>query len=71
MLMTEQVRHGHRVCLQFKRESEGGRSFTVSTIRLWNRIFSEIRNKQNLIGFKKSMLEHFVSSYKDQDYFVM
>ena len=71
MLMREQVRHGHHVCPQFKRESEGGRSFTVSTIRLWNRIFSEIRNKQNLIGFKKSMLEHFVSSYKDQDYFVM
>ena len=71
MLMREQVRHGHHVCPQFKRESEGGRSFTVSTIRLWNKIFSEIRNKQNLIGFKKSMLEHFVSSYKDQDYFVM
>ena len=71
MLMREQVRHGHHVCPQFKWESEGGRSFTVSTIRLWNKIFSEIRNKQNLIGFKKSMLEHFVSSYKDQDYFVM
>ena len=71
MLMREQVRHGHHVCPQFKRESEGGRSFTVSTICLWNKIFSEIRNKQNLIGFKKFMLEHFVSSYKDQDYFVM
>ena len=32
---------------------------------LWNKIPSEIRNKQNLIGFKKSMLEHFVISYKD------
>ena len=56
---------------QFKRESEGGKSFSVSTIRLWNKIPSEIRNKQNLICFQKSMLEHFVKSYKDLDYFVV
>ena len=31
-------RHGllNVVCPRFKRESEGGRSFTVSTTRLWN-----------------------------------
>ena len=29
---------------QFKRESEGGKSFSVSTIRLWNKIPREIRN---------------------------
>ena len=51
-----------------KRESERGRSFTVSTIRLQNKIPSEIRNKQNLICFQKSMLEHFLKSYNDLDY---
>ena len=51
-------------------QKEGG-SLTVSTIRLWNKIPSEIRNKQNLICFQKSMLEHFVNSCKDLDYFVV
>ena len=56
---------------QFKRESAGGKSFSISTIRLWNKIPSEIRNKQNLICFQKSMLEHFVNSCKDLDYFAV
>ena len=56
-------RHGqlNLVYPRFKRESERGRF-------LWNKIPSEIRNKQNLICFQKSMLEHFVKSYKDLDY---
>ena len=62
-------RHGQlNLVYRFKRESERERPFTVSTIRLWNKIPSEIRNKQNLICFQKSMLEHFVKSYKDLDY---
>ena len=27
--------------------------------------------KQNFLGFKKFMLDHFVNSYKDLDYFIM
>ena len=38
-------------------------SSTVSTIRLWNKIPSEMRKKQNLMGFKKSMLEHLLNSF--------
>ena len=43
-------RHGqlNLVYPRFKRESERERSFTVSTIRLWNKIPSEIRNSRIL-----------------------
>ena len=39
--------------------------------KIWNKIPSEIRNKQNLMCFQKSMLEHFANSYKNLNYFVM
>ena len=60
-------RHGllNLVCPRFKRESEGGgRSFTVSTTRLWNMIPSNIRSKPSLVSFKKSMFDHFKDGYK-------
>ena len=47
------------VCPRFKRESEGGRSFSVSTTRLWNRIPLYIRNKPSLVGFKKAIFLFF------------
>ena len=65
-------RHGllNLVCPRFKRESEGGRSFTVSTTRLWNKIPSNIRNKPSLASFKKTMFDHFKDSYKHLDRFI-
>ena len=63
-------RHGllNLVCPRFKRESEGGRSFSVSTTRLWNRIPLYIRNKPSLVGFKKAIFDFFKDSYKDLDH---
>ena len=58
------------VCPRFKRESEGGRSFIVSTTRLWNMIPSNIRNKPSLASFKKTMFDHFKDSYKHLDRFI-
>ena len=58
------------VCLRFKRESEGGRSFTVSTTRLWNMIPSTIRSKPSLATFKKTMFDHFKDSYNHLDRFI-
>ena len=60
---------GNSVCPRFKRESEGGRSFSVSTTRLWNRIPLYIRNKPSLVGFKKAIFYFFKDSYKDLDHF--
>ena len=64
-------RHGllNLVCPRFKRESEGGRSFTVSTTRLWNMIPSNIRNKPSLVSFKKAMFDYFKDTYKHLDHF--
>ena len=47
-------RHGqlNLVCPRFKRESEGGRSFTVSTSRLWNTLPLDIRMKPTIKCFK-------------------
>ena len=65
-------RHGllNLVCPRFKRESEGGRSFTVSTTRLWNMIPSNIRSKPSLASFKKTMFDHIKDSYKHLDRFI-
>ena len=64
-------RHGllNLVCPRFKRESEGGRSFTVSTTRLWNTIPSTIRNKPSLVSFKKATFKFFKDTYKHLDHF--
>ena len=65
-------RHGliNHVCPRFKRESEGGRSFTVSTTRLWNMIPRDIRSKPTLARFKKTMLDYYKDSYKHLDRFI-
>ena len=66
-------RHGliNPVCPQFKRESEGGRSFTVSTTRLWNMIPRDTRSKPTLASFKKTMLlDYYKDSYKHLDRFI-
>ena len=55
---------------RFKRESEGGRSFTVSTTRLWNIIPINIGSKPSLASFKKTMFDHFKDSYKHLDRFI-
>ena len=59
-------RHGllNLVCPRFKRESEGGRSFTVSAT------LCNIRGKQSLASVKKAMLDHFKDSYKHLDRFI-
>ena len=59
-------RHGllNLVCPRFKRESEGGRSFTVSTT------LCNIRGKPRLASFKEAMLDHFKDSDKHLDRFI-
>ena len=56
---------------QFKRESEGGRSVSVSTSRLWNMMPAYIKNQPNLNSFKTSIFKHFMDSYKELDHFIM
>ena len=53
---------------RFKWESEGGRSSSVSTTRLWNRIPLYIRKKPSLVGFKKAIFDFLKDSYKNLDH---
>ena len=66
-------RHGqlNLVCPRFKRETEGGRSFSVSTSRLWNMMPAHIKNQPNLASFKKSIFKHYMDSYKELDDFII
>ena len=66
-------RHGHLnlICPRFKRETEGGRSFSVSTSRLWNMLPTHIKNQSTLTSFKKSIFKHFMDSYKEMDHFII
>ena len=52
-------RHGqlNLVCPRFKWETEGRRSFTASTSRLWKMMPAHIKNQPNLSSFKKK--KHF------------
>ena len=54
-----------------KRESEGGRSFTVSTSPLWNTLPLDIRMKPSIKCFKKAMLDFFKNSYKQLEHFIL
>jgi len=66
-------RHGqlNLICPQFKWETEGGRSFSVSTSHLWNMISAHLKNQPNLTSFKKSIFKHFMDSYKELAHFIM
>ena len=66
-------RHGHLnlICPLLKRETEGGRSFSVSTSRLWNMLPTHIKNQSTLTSVKKSIFKHFMDSYKELDHFII
>ena len=66
-------RHGHLnlICPRFKRETEGGRSFSVSTSRLWNMLPTHIKNQPTITSFKKSIFKHFMDNYKELDHFII
>ena len=40
------------MCLKYKRKTEGGRTFTIRTIKDWNCMNAHIRNNGSLISFK-------------------
>ena len=66
-------RHGHLnlICPRFKRETEGGRSFSVLTSRLWNMLPTHIKNQPTPTSFKKSIFKHFMDSYTELDHFII
>ena len=57
------------ICPKYKRESEGARTFQVSTTRFWNSLPNEIKSSSSLEIIKKSLYKYFLESYKDVHHF--
>ena len=59
------------LCPKYKRETEGGRTFAVSTIKQWNQLPKTVRDKGTVASFKHSMKQLFKESYENIDHFTI
>ena len=50
-------------CPKYNRITEGGRSFTVSAVQLWNNLPVEIKSKPSLKSFKSALRDYY---FKEQ-----
>ena len=57
------------VCPRYNRESEGGRTFSVSATRLWNSLPLYIKKETRVTSFRKAIYSHFLTRYNDVDHF--
>ena len=59
------------VCRRFNRETEGGKSFSVSSTRLWNSLPTNIKDKAkvSLASLRKALNDHFHYMNKDIHHF--
>ena len=59
------IRHSNinLMCPKYKRKTEEGRTFTIRTIKDWNRMNAHIRNNGSLASFKRNL---FKSSLAEQ-----
>ena len=64
-------RHGNITlrCPKYSRETEGGRTFLISTIKLWNTLPVDIRSSNSIRAFKQNCFEFFKNSYVEIDHF--
>ena len=62
-------RHINIVCPRYKRENEGRRSFTVSGIKTWKNLSTELRKRPSLPSFKKLLKKTFSDKYTSADHF--
>ena len=47
------------VCPRFKRETEGGRSFSVSTTIFWNSLPRDVKSRSSLLSLSKALTGFF------------
>ena len=58
------------VCPRYNRVMEGGKSFQVSTSKLWNSLPPHIKTSDKSVGnFKKELFNYFFNKYNDIDSF--
>ena len=57
------------VCPRYNRESEEGRTFSVSATRLWNSLPIDLKKGTCVTSFRKAIYSHFLTRYNDVDHF--
>lgn len=57
------------VCHRYNRETEGGRTFSMSTTRLWNSLPINIKKVTCVTSSRKAIYKHFLTRYNDVDHF--
>ena len=57
------------VCLRYNRESEGGRTFSVSAASLWNSLPINLKKGVYVTSFRKAIYIHFLTRCNDVDHF--
>ena len=57
------------VCPRYNRESEGGRTFSVSATRLWNSLPIDLKKGTCVTSFRKAIYSQFLVRYNDVDHF--
>ena len=59
------------VCPKYTRETEGGRTFTVRTIKDWNALDVTLRKQKSIATFKRSLIKiYFICKYLIKIYFI-
>ena len=66
-----QTRHGeyNLVCLKYNYATEGGKSVTVSSIKIWNNLPKDIKTKPSVNSFKFALKKYYLESFKGIDRF--
>jgi hypothetical protein len=61
-----QTRHGeyNLVCPKYNYATEGGKSVTVSSIKIWNNLPKDIKTKLSVNSFKVALKKYFLEFYK-------
>ena len=58
------------VCPRFKRETEGGRTFSVSATRLWNQLPITLKKEATTVAsFRKAFHRHYIMSGDEVQHF--
>ena len=52
-------------CPRYKRESEGRRTFTVTTIKAWNSITSDLKKSHSPSIFKRNFFKYFLTKQRE------
>ena len=70
-LHGRETRHGqyNLICPKFRNISEAGRSFQVSSVKLWNSLPNVLKKKPSTSSFKNALRNYFIDSYRGIDSF--